>query len=704
FPYRLTSEVTLLSALLLGGFAAHPLKPHVFRGQVSRLAIAGSVLGVLSLGLILATSLGQLPRTHAEISENRVNLPMLWRLEFDRELLQTNTGGDYLPRSVQGNFFADARQPVSAQPDGTGPRVTLVGTGPLSLIAQVEANRPTSVVFDWLAYRAWHATLDGTPAAIKPSGPLGLIQIPVPAGTHTLRLAASGTELDRFGLGLSALAALFALLIVLRKMGPARVRVLVAAAVLSLGGVAGVAAQIQPARGLVAGVDFTRNGMPEIRLVGSRWNVANQTPTGALDLTLFWQATTASPADCTVHLRVLDASGQVIARRDKAPLFGLRPCQNWQSGEVVRDEEQIRLPSGTPAGTYRVALGLSLAGEPLAPTTEQAPIVTWHDPQSTSQTIDSGILLGKLLIGTAPVDAEPLTLEPVGANVADLFSLDADQVVANSADGRSLAKPTDSRFVARAAPGGSLAVDLLWRSLADTSTDYSVFTQLLDANQVRVAQDDAWPDRFSFPTSVWFPGDRRHDRYDLQLSPTLKPGIYTLVAGMYARPSLRRLLLRGSQAGQDHVTLGTVKVSAQNQVFGTPAPVAARDDNLGGEIALTGAQIEPLATGRLVVDLRWQAVVRPRTGYTAFVHVIDRQGRLVAQHDSPPLNGAYPTQFWDPGDTVDDRVTIQLPNSLPPGSYQVVVGLYQAPLGVRLVTTSGLNAIPIGDFAVGSPP
>jgi hypothetical protein len=56
----------------------------------------------------------------------------------------------------------------------------------------------------------------------------------------------------------------------------------------------------------------------------------------------------------------------------------------------------------------------------------------------------------------------------------------------------------------------------------------------------------------------------------------------------------------------------------------------------------------------------------------------------VAQKDQPPLNGAYPTNLWDAGDIIADKIIIPLPADPPPGEYQIVAGLYDFQTGQRL--------------------
>jgi hypothetical protein len=73
-----------------------------------------------------------------------------------------------------------------------------------------------------------------------------------------------------------------------------------------------------------------------------------------------------------------------------------------------------------------------------------------------------------------------------------------------------------------------------------------------------------------------------------------------------------------------------------------------------------------------------------RKSYKVFVHLVDpTTGGRVAQMDVKPLNGRYPTRMWKPGEVVLDTVTVAT-RGLPPGSYRLELGVYDAQGGARL--------------------
>ncbi len=89
--------------------------------------------------------------------------------------------------------------------------------------------------------------------------------------------------------------------------------------------------------------------------------------------------------------------------------------------------------------------------------------------------------------------------------------------------------------------GGLLPLTLTWQGLAPLAEDYTVFVQVLDANDRIVGQVDAWPVQGTHPTSQWTPGETISDPYTVPLDPDLPPGEYRLIVGWYLLADLRRL-------------------------------------------------------------------------------------------------------------------------------------------------------------------
>jgi hypothetical protein len=77
------------------------------------------------------------------------------------------------------------------------------------------------------------------------------------------------------------------------------------------------------------------------------------------------------------------------------------------------------------------------------------------------------------------------------------------------------------------------------------------------------------------------------------------------------------------------------------------------------------------------ITLVWQVLNPIPDAYTTFIHITDAGGRIVTQLDRPPLQGRQPTNTWAVGTEMEDLYQILLPKSIPPGMYDVQIGLYK---------------------------
>ena len=74
------------------------------------------------------------------------------------------------------------------------------------------------------------------------------------------------------------------------------------------------------------------------------------------------------------------------------------------------------------------------------------------------------------------------------------------------------------------------------------------------------------------------------------------------------------------------------------------------------------------------LTLYWRTDTAVPESYTVFAHV--QHGEARTQHDGLPVSGARPTNTWRPGEVIEDRHLIEIPSWLPPGEYDLQVGLY----------------------------
>ena len=105
------------------------------------------------------------------------------------------------------------------------------------------------------------------------------------------------------------------------------------------------------------------------------------------------------------------------------------------------------------------------------------------------------------------------------------------------------------------------------------------------------------------------------------------------------------------------------------------------------QIELTGYDV--LATAQsLVATFDWHALSQPTHAYTVFVHVLDREGKLIGQKDNMPLDDQSSTACWQSGEYVIDPHSISIAASGQP-PFTLEVGLYVLETGERLPLDDG---------------
>ncbi len=91
-----------------------------------------------------------------------------------------------------------------------------------------------------------------------------------------------------------------------------------------------------------------------------------------------------------------------------------------------------------------------------------------------------------------------------------------------------------------------------------------------------------------------------------------------------------------------------------------------------GNATLVGYRMEEARL--LHVVLYWRAVQPIEKDFTVFIHLADANDGVVAQHDSAPVGGAYPTTAWQPGELIVDAS--DLSGAMTAGVYALYVGMY----------------------------
>jgi hypothetical protein len=243
----------------------------------------------------------------------------------------------------------------------------------------------------------------------------------------------------------------------------------------------------------------------------------------------------------------------------------------------------------------------------------------------------------------------------------------------------------------QARPGETLHLETYWRAETRPSADYELVVELTDRRGNAVASWQVAPSASFFPTSAWQQDGYVRGQHDLHLPPAPPPGRYELRLALVS-PTGERLPLSGQRPqkaagwiswqerleGQE-LTVAGLRLLDRPRRFDLPAISHTLKAQVGERARLVGYDLDlsqAIPGGQLPLTLYWQASGPMAQPFKVFTHLEDAQGKAWAQHDAQPGEGCCPTDTWADGEVIVDRHTIPLSADLPPGTYQLVVGMY----------------------------
>jgi hypothetical protein len=342
------------------------------------------------------------------------------------------------------------------------------------------------------------------------------------------------------------------------------------------------------------------------------------------------------------------------------------PTTAWLPGTYALDSHELAPLAGTPPGTYDVVLTVfdrdSLA--PLSVLDEAA------------QPAAPDLVLGQ-------VDLSVPFARP------EIDDLEIPQRLDWRLGPLTLLGITFSRE--GAAPGDPVLANTFWRAETRPSTDLELQLTLRTADGSPVASYVLPPSAEWHPTTAWQSGAILRGQHELRLPADLEDGEY----GWH----LSLLPIQRSTGLPD-----VLDVEAPERIFTQPAVDAELDAQIGEAAMLVGASFEPasslLTPGEtLTVTLVWQAESAMATSYHVFLHLVGRDGRLVAQTDGIPGGWSRPTTGWLPGEYIADVHVLALPAETPSEQHTLYAGLY-VPGGARLTTPDGADAVQVRTIAL----
>lgn len=236
-------------------------------------------------------------------------------------------------------------------------------------------------------------------------------------------------------------------------------------------------------------------------------------------------------------------------------------------------------------------------------------------------------------------------------------------------------------------PGEDQHLTLFWYTSQPLTSQWNIRLRVYDpVSQTVVTQvDNATPG--GLKTTLWPVNHLLSDRYTLPIPDDLSSSEYQLDVRVYGDFPEHALAVRG----QEQLALQPLKVLPW--ISDTPMMVAhPLTATFGDSIELIGYGLRPANDttpivergGGLRVRLYWRALAAPGASYHIFTHLLAQDSRLVAQSDSIPVYGTWPTDQWQAGQYILDEHLIPIGANVAPGRYWLKIGLYTAENGERV--------------------
>ena len=401
-------------------------------------------------------------------------------------------------------------------------------------------------------------------------------------------------------------------------------------------------------------IDATPWGFGPLHLTG--WGAATPAVSGAgVHVALRWERVAPLFPRAKVAVHLLDSRGRVIAS-DDAPLVDADGVSAalWAVGRPVVNVYTLLLPPGSPPLAYTITVtvydeatgeaveALDMAGAPTGPSAS------------------AGTVQVERAVGRAPADRG---LTALNAQLGEHVVLEGVGI-----------EPRED------APGQAVALRLRWQATSDAPQLGWVRVQLVQSGAV-IAEAAGDPADGLYPASRWVNGEVVLDRREIIVPANAQAGSAQLQVRVGEGPA---------------VPLGDITLRAPARQLTPPAPQVALDAAFPGVGRLIGydlARSTMTSTTPLNVTLYWQAEGASDVPLTVFVHLLDPGGRILAQHDAPPANGARPTTGWAPGEYLADPHALVFHVTDYIGAAQMEVGLYNPTTGERVKLGDGSDKV-----------
>ena len=220
-------------------------------------------------------------------------------------------------------------------------------------------------------------------------------------------------------------------------------------------------------------------------------------------------------------------------------------------------------------------------------------------------------------------------------------------------------------------PGDPISLDLWFRANRQIADDMTLWFRWLGPDGEGVASENRLP-LAEFPTSAWTTGDIWRGQYTAPIWIGATAGEWQLQVAMTPY---------SEEEPAPWLDLWPVQVVETERAFEVPAMQRVSGAVFQDGPTLVGVDLsaESLQLGHtLAVTVTWQANGPTDRPYTAFVHLLDDEGKLASGRDAAPGGETRPTTGWVPDEVLSHRFELSLPNDAHTGDYALEIGLYDA--------------------------
>jgi hypothetical protein len=187
----------------------------------------------------------------------------------------------------------------------------------------------------------------------------------------------------------------------------------------------------------------------------------------------------------------------------------------------------------------------------------------------------------------------------------------------------------------------------------------------------------------NYPTTEWREGEVVIDTHVIKVPPDIPDGLYYVKVALVDQT--------GTVPDGKYVQVGIVNFVDRSRNFETPPVQYPLGVDLGNVVQIIGYDlpIREVQAGRTFpLVLYWRALDEMDESYTVFIHVVGPDGVIRGQWDSIPGGGEFPTTGWVEGEVIRDEYYVLMNQDAPPWQYTILVGMYDARTGERLIVSN----------------